>query len=71
MRDYRDELVRRLDPRGVPYYWIGGEAPTGVLEEGTDFGALGESYVSVTPLQLDLTAMELGEELKKWDFAGG
>ncbi|MBI3763668.1 MAG: 5'/3'-nucleotidase SurE, partial [Chloroflexi bacterium] len=29
LRVYRDELVRRLDPRGVPYYWIGGEAPTG------------------------------------------
>ena len=30
----------RVDPRGKPYYWIGGEAPTGVDEPGTDFGAL-------------------------------
>lgn len=69
LRVYRDELVRRLDPRGKPYYWIGGEAPTGVLESGTDFWALAEGYVSVTPLQLDLTARELGEELKGWRFA--
>jgi 5'-nucleotidase len=36
LRIYRDELVRRLDPRGRPYYWIGGPPPTGVEEEGVD-----------------------------------
>ncbi len=55
LRVYRDLLVRREDPRGRPYYWIGGEAPTGIPEPGTDFGALAEGYVSVTPLHLDLT----------------
>ncbi len=55
LRVYRDLLVRRADPRGRPYYWIGGEAPTGVPEPGTDFGALAEGFVSVTPLHLDLT----------------
>jgi 5'-nucleotidase len=62
MRIYRDELIRRLDPRGKPYYWIGGEAPTGVEEPGTDFGALLAGYVSITPIQLDLTS----ETLKNW-----
>lgn len=56
LRLYRDELVRRQDPRGRPYYWIGGEAPSGVSEPGTDYWALSEGYVSITPLQLDLTA---------------
>ncbi len=56
LRIYRDELVRRLDPRGQPYYWIGGEAPTGVEEPGTDYGALSAGFVSITPLQLDLTS---------------
>lgn len=56
LRVYRDELVRRQDPRGQPYYWIGGEAPSGVSEPGTDYWALSENYVSITPLQLDLTA---------------
>ena len=49
LRVYRDLLVVRTDPRGRPYYWIGGDAPTGVPDEGTDFGALAEGYVSITP----------------------
>ncbi len=68
LRLYRDELDRRLDPRGRPYYWIGGEAPTGVDEPGTDFGALRAGYVSITPLQLDLTHHKMVDELKKWKF---
>lgn len=66
LRVYRDALIRREDPRGRPYYWIGGEAPTGVPESGTDFGALGEGYVSITPLQLDLTAHEVVESMQNW-----
>jgi 5'-nucleotidase len=68
LRVYLDKLERRLDPRGRPYYWIGGEAPTGVLEEGTDFGALKAGYVSITPLQLDLTARVAMEVMKKWEW---
>jgi 5'-nucleotidase len=68
LRVYRDLLVAREDPRGRPYYWIGGEAPTGVPEEGTDFGALAEGYVSVTPLQLDLTAYQTLEKMRTWDW---
>ena len=68
LRVYRDELDKRVDPRGRPYYWIGGEAPTGVDEPGTDFGALQAGYVSVTPLQLDLTARKAMETLKAWSF---
>jgi len=68
LRVYRDLLVRREDPRGRPYYWIGGEAPTGVPEEGTDFGALAEGYVSITPLHLDLTAHQVMDELGGWDW---
>jgi 5'-nucleotidase len=68
LRVYLDKLERRVDPRGRPYYWIGGEAPTGVDEPGTDFGALKAGYVSITPLQLDLTAREVMEEMKKWEW---
>jgi 5'-nucleotidase len=68
LRVYRDALDERLDPRGRSYYWIGGEAPTGVAEEGTDFGALSEGYVSITPLQLDLTNYKAMDGLKKWKF---
>jgi 5'-nucleotidase len=68
LRVYRDALDQRFDPRGKPYYWIGGEAPTGVDEPGTDFGALRAGYVSITPLQLDLTNYRAMDVLKKWKF---
>ncbi|MBI2757752.1 MAG: 5'/3'-nucleotidase SurE [Chloroflexi bacterium] len=68
LRVYRDALDSRLDPRGRPYYWIGGQSPTGVAEEGSDFGALAEGYVSITPLQLDLTNYKAMEVLKRWKF---
>lgn len=68
LRVYRDALDVRSDPRGKPYYWIGGEAPTGVDEPGTDFGALRAGMVSITPLQLDLTHLKAMDVLKKWDF---
>jgi len=68
LRVYRDALDSRLDPRGKPYYWIGGEVPTGVDEPGTDFGALRAGYVSITPLQLDLTNYKAMDVLKKWEW---
>lgn len=70
-RIYRDQLVRRADPRGRPYYWIGGDAPTGLSEPGTDFGALAENYVSITPIELDLTAYEALATLEKWNWNTG
>lgn len=66
LRIYKDELVQRADPRGRPYYWIGGEAPSGVPEEGTDIGALNAGYVSITPVHLDMTAHQAAEQLRQW-----
>jgi len=68
LRVYRDRLDKRIDPRGSPYYWIGGDVPTGVIEEGTDFGALAAGFVSITPLQLDLTAYQSVDEIKGWKW---
>jgi len=68
LRVYRDLLVRREDPRGRPYYWIGGEAPTGVPEDGTDIGALQDGWASITPLHLDLTAYQAFDELQSWSW---
>ena len=68
LRIYYDELIRRIDPKGRPYYWIGGKEPGGVLEEGTDLWAVANNYVSVTPLQLDLTAHRLIEQVKAWEL---
>jgi len=67
-RVYRDELVVRHDPRGRPYYWIGGEQPSGIPDEGTDIWAIQNGYVSVTPIQLDLTGHAWIESLRAWNL---
>lgn len=68
LRVYRQRLDRRSDPRGRPYYWIGGDSPTGIPEEGTDFGSLANGYVSITPLKLDLTAENMLDTLRGWTW---
>jgi len=70
LRVYRDRLDKRVDPRGRPYYWIGGDAPGGVPEDGTDYGALKAGFVSITPLQLDLTMYTIIPSLADWDWSG-
>jgi 5'-nucleotidase len=67
-RLYKDALVERMDPWGRSYYWIGGERPEGVVEEGTDIWALANKRISVTPLQLDITDHSLIAELKEWEI---
>ena len=54
-RVYSEGVIERLDPRGRKYYWIGGDAPTWHRGEGTDFEAVQDGFVSITPLHLDLT----------------
>jgi 5'-nucleotidase len=68
LREYHSRLDERIDPRGHPYYWIGGDAPTGVSEPGTDVGSLADGFVSITPLQLDLTAYRALPDLNTWDW---
>ncbi len=55
VRLYHDRLEKRMDPRGVPYYWIGGDPPSGIEEEGSDYGVIKQGFISVTPLQMGMT----------------
>jgi 5'/3'-nucleotidase len=68
LRVYRDRLDRRVDPRGKPYYWIGGDAPTAIPDEGTDFSAIESGYVSITPLHLDMTDFQVLGTLREIDW---
>lgn len=54
-RVFRDVVVEKRDPRGKSYYWIGGEAPTWDHDDASDFHAVSEGYVAVTPLTFELT----------------
>ncbi len=68
-RIYRDKIIRRVDPQGKDYYWIGGETPTWVKSEGTDFHALEEDKISVTPLGEDFTQFHAIPELDLWNMS--
>ncbi len=67
-RVYLDELVRRKDPRGRDYFWIGGQPPTGVPDYDTDFWAVTNNLISITPISLDITAHRMIDELKRWQL---
>ncbi|MCF6285031.1 MAG: 5'/3'-nucleotidase SurE [Candidatus Hydrogenedentes bacterium] len=68
-RDYQDEIVRREDPRGGVYYWIGGDEPTHIKESGTDFEAIEAGKVSITPLHRDVTHHDTLEYFRNIAFA--
>ncbi|MEM1054914.1 MAG: 5'/3'-nucleotidase SurE [Bacteroidota bacterium] len=63
---WEEEFEERRDPMDRPYYWLGGQFID--LDEGadTDLNALREGYVSVTPLQIDLTAHAHLSDLAAW-----
>jgi 5'-nucleotidase len=65
-RVYQDQLVERLDPRGIPYFWIGGPPPSGLAIEGTDFHAVINRRIAITPIHLDLTGRRLLRRLSTW-----
>ena len=68
-RVYIDSLTRALDPNGREYYWIGGGDVEWSAPEGTDFHAVNNGFVSVTPLHLDLTNHALLADVASWDLS--
>ncbi|HEY1112267.1 MAG TPA: 5'/3'-nucleotidase SurE [Chitinophagaceae bacterium] len=66
---YEEDFLERIDPHGRKYYWLTGEFVN--FDEGTDTDvwALANNYVSVVPVQFDLTHYKLKERLEKdWNF---
>lgn len=68
-RRYSESIHRANDPSGKEYFWIGGGSVEWRGTDHSDFQAVRDGYVSVTPLHLDLTNYRLLEEIRGWDLA--
>jgi 5'-nucleotidase len=68
-KNARPVISEHIDPRGKPYYWIGEVRDGFHLDEegGTDFEAVEEGFVSVTPMRSDLTNYAAMEMLQSWE----
>jgi 5'-nucleotidase len=68
---YGADVIEKADPRGRPYYWIGGTGYEHVKASGTDVTAvLDDRMVSITPIQLDLTDAAGLDALRAWPLEG-
>lgn len=65
-RHRAEPVVKSKDPRGRPIYWVGASGPEEDAGLGTDFYAVRNGFVSITPLQIDLTRHSAMEPLKEW-----
>jgi 5'-nucleotidase len=67
-KKHLERYDRRLDPRGHAYYWLCNSTFTQDTDPLSDSLALEEGYISVTPIQYDLTRHEMLDKLKQWRF---
>ncbi|MBA1148158.1 5'/3'-nucleotidase SurE [Ectothiorhodospiraceae bacterium WFHF3C12] len=65
-RHRAEPVVRAEDPRGRPIYWIGPPGEEEDAGQGTDFHAVSRGYVSVTPIQVDLTRYQALDQVANW-----
>jgi 5'-nucleotidase len=65
-RHRSDALIPARDPKGQPVYWIGPAGAGADAGPGTDFHAVAQGYVSVTPLSIDLTRHSALRDLGRW-----
>lgn len=65
-RSSAEPVIAEMSPRGFPIYWLGVAGKPIDAAEGTDFWATSHGYVSVTPLQVDLTSFKQVEAASRW-----
>jgi 5'-nucleotidase len=65
-RHKSEGVIRQVDPRGDPMYWVGPPGAAQDAGEGTDFNAVEQNYISITPLQIDLTRYDSLQYLDDW-----
>ena len=61
-----EPVVRATTPRGETVYWVGAAGAAADAGEGTDFHAVSQSQVSLTPLQIDLTQTAQLQTIRQW-----
>lgn len=65
-RHKSEGVIRQIDPRGHPIYWVGPPGSAQDAGEGTDFYAVEHNFISITPLQIDLTRYDSLKNLDDW-----
>lgn len=66
IKNARPVITEHIDPRGKPYFWIGEQYFRSNAEDGTDYRAIEDGYVSITPLKSDMTDHALLSSLESW-----
>ena len=67
-RAYEGSLTRSHDPSGREYFWIGGGESRWWGSDDSDFRAIEDGFISVTPLHLDLTNFDLLNDIRGWEL---
>lgn len=65
-RHHAENMIKQKDPRGHDIYWLGPPGKEQDAGEGTDFYAIEQSQISLTPMQVDLTAHESINYMQDW-----
>jgi len=65
-RHKAESVVKTTNPRGQTVYWVGAAGPAQDAGEGTDFHAIANGFVSITPLQMDLTLFSQMDSVNAW-----
>ncbi|KXW56694.1 5'/3'-nucleotidase SurE [Ferrovum sp. PN-J185] len=65
-RHKAEPVIKATNPRGQTVYWVGAAGPAADCGDGTDFDAIKQGFVSITPLQMDLTHYQQLDKVRSW-----
>jgi 5'-nucleotidase len=68
IKNARPVISEHIDPRGKPYFWIGEEYFNNSAAAGTDYNAIDQGYISVTPLKSDMTDHQALTAIESWGY---
>ena len=67
IKNARPVITEHIDPRGKPYFWIGEQYFRSNAEDGTDYRAIEDGFVSITPLRCDMTDHAALSQIESWN----